>query len=183
MSDVSTAHTKIWKELSLFLIKSPFAFSIPSNTSNSSNIECRHELSESYSYTQAHDVDTYAHYCNSCCLALLLFTCYFLRSRHGKSAYIIEQGWNLVVNRPHFRSYLIGQGSFDWVTLNSACRLGYESSLEPSCQSLFGLWLSPWIYTRSYSEISADRSQAFWKRLYLCYSDSHVENPHFPMRK
>ena len=125
MSDVPTAHTKIWKELSLFLIKSPFAFSTPSNTSNSSNIECRHELSESYSYTQAHDVDTYAHYCNSCCLALLLellFAC------HGESAYIIEQGWNLVVNRPHFRSYLIGQDSFDWVTLNSACRLGYENS-------------------------------------------------------
>ena len=53
----------------------------------------------------------------------------FLRSRHGESAYIIEQGWNLVVNRPHFRSYLIGRGSFDWVTLNSAYRFGYESSM------------------------------------------------------
>ena len=45
------------------------------------------------------------------------YSSYFLRSRHGESAYIIEQDWNLVVNRPHFRSYLIGQGSFDWVTL------------------------------------------------------------------
>ena len=102
------------------------------------------------------------------------YSSYFLRSRHGESAYIIEQGWNLVVNRPHFRSYLIGRGSFYWVTLNSACRLGYE---------IFGLWLSPWIYTWSYSEISAERSQAFWKRLYLCYSDSHVENPHFSHEK
>ena len=33
------------------------------------------------------------------------------------------------------------------------------------------------------SEISAERSQAFWKRLYLCYSDSHVENPHFSHEK
>ena len=30
--------------------QSNVAFSTPSNTSNSSNIECRHELSESYSY-------------------------------------------------------------------------------------------------------------------------------------
>ena len=127
MSDVPTAHTKIWKELSLFLIKSPFAFSTPSNTSNSSNIECRHELSESYSFTQAHDVDTYAHYCNSCCLALLLELLFAISPRRER-IYIIEHGWNLFVNRPHFRSYLIGQGRFDWVTLNSACRLGYESS-------------------------------------------------------
>ena len=34
----------------------------------------------------------------------------FLRSRHGESAYIIEQGWNLVVNRPEFRPHLIGRG-------------------------------------------------------------------------
>ena len=58
-----------------------------------------------------------------------------------------------------------------------------KAHVEPSCQSLFGLCLSPWIYTWSYSEISAERSQAFWKRLYLCYSDSHVENPHFSHEK
>ena len=33
-----------------------------------------------------------------------------LRSRHGESAYIIEQGWNLVVNRPEFWPHLIGRG-------------------------------------------------------------------------
>ena len=60
---------------------------------------------------------------------------------------------------------------------------GMKAHVEPSCQSLFGLWLSPWIYTWSYSEISTERSQAFWKRLYLCYSDSHVENPHFSHEK
>ena len=27
--------------------------------------------------------------------------------------------------------------------------------VEPSCQSLFGLWLSPWVYTWSYSEIAS----------------------------
>ena len=54
-----------------------------------------------------------------------------------------------------------------------------KAHVEPSCQGLFGLWLSPWIYTWSYSEISAERSHAFLKRLYLCYSDSDVENPHF----
>ena len=47
-----------------------------------------------------------------------------LRSQHGESAYIIEEGWNLT----NFRSYLIGRCSSDCVTLNNACQLGYESS-------------------------------------------------------
>ena len=48
-----------------------------------------------------------------------------------------------------------------------------KAHVEPSCQSLFGLWLSPWVYTWSYSEISAERSQAFWKCLYLYYMESY----------
>ena len=32
----------------------------------------------------------------------------FLRSCHGESAYIIEEGWNLVVNQPEFRPHWLG---------------------------------------------------------------------------
>ena len=44
-----------------------------------------------------------------------------------------------------------------------------KAHVEPSCQSqsLFGLWLSLCVRMWSYSEISAERSQAFWKCLYL----------------
>ena len=131
MSDVPTAHTKIWKELSLFprlfLIKSPFAFSTPSNTSNPSNIECRHELSESYSYTQAHGVDTYAHYCNSCCLALLLELLFAISPRRER---IYNSTGLESCCKPTTLSVVLDwtRQRFDWVTLNSACRLGYESS-------------------------------------------------------
>ena len=42
-----------------------------------------------------------------------------------------------------------------------------KAHVEPSCQSLFGLWLSPRVYTWSYSKNSAERSQAFLKTLIL----------------
>ena len=87
-------------------------------------------------------------------------------------AYIVDQDQNVGLNRPatsDFRRTLLDDaasiGSHQIAHVGS----GMKAHVEPSCHLVFSVcgYRRGCIIMWSYSEISAERSQAFWKRLNL----------------